>query len=102
MLNWKTLKLEKGRKLETERLQGKGALWAWFYIGSILMEKGSKFKGTAQFRKVQRFIGHFPFIISHFPFDKSLIGNRRIGRMGHIGPINSEMENEKWKMTNDK
>jgi hypothetical protein len=37
-------RVEKGRKLETESLQGKGALWACFYIGHILMEMGGKFK----------------------------------------------------------
>jgi len=45
MLKRKNLELEKGRKLETERLQGKGALWAWFYIGGILIEKEAEFKG---------------------------------------------------------
>jgi len=45
MLKRKNLELEKGRKLETERLQGKGALWAWFYVGGILMEMEGKFKG---------------------------------------------------------
>jgi len=45
MLKWNNLELEKGRKLETERLQGKGALWAWFYIGGILIEKEAEFKG---------------------------------------------------------
>jgi hypothetical protein len=48
MLKRKNLELEKGRKLETERLQGKEALWAWFYIGGILMEMGGKFKGEGK------------------------------------------------------
>jgi hypothetical protein len=41
-------RLEKGRKLETKRLRGKGAFWACFYIGGILIEKGGKFKGGAK------------------------------------------------------
>ena len=59
MLKRDNLELEKGRNLETERLQGKGALWAWFYIGGILMEMGGKFKAL----KI-----HWSFSISHFSF----------------------------------
>jgi len=73
MLKWNNLELEKGRKLETEMLQGKGALWAWFYIGSILMEKAGKFKGGAQLKqgsiqaglKDSLVIFHLSFLIFH-------------------------------------